>query len=93
MMAVVKPLTGRLREARTTAMAITAKNSNHASVATILTILATSMEFPPQRTRYWAAMLNYLELTQLEEGWGCLGGLRPPKHPQFPPELRKSYYS
>jgi hypothetical protein len=23
---------------------------------------------------------------------GCLGGLRPPKHPQIPPELRNSNY-
>lgn len=30
-------------------------------------------------------------LTQLVGGRGCLGGLRTPKHPQFPLELRKSY--
>ncbi len=32
-----------------------------------------------------------LGLTQLVGGWGYLGGLRPPKYPQFSPELRNSY--
>ena len=27
----------------------------------------------------------------LKWGWGCVGGLRPPTHPQFTPELRNFY--
>ncbi len=42
----------------------------------------------PQR-RGEHRVLN-IELTQLEGERGCLGGLRPPKHPRFPPELRNS---
>ena len=36
-------------------------------------------------------IFSYLGLTQLVEGWGCLGGQRPPKHPQFSLELRNFY--
>jgi len=28
-------------------------------------------------------LINLTGLTQLVKGWGCLGGQRPPKHPQL----------